>query len=829
MTRPMDKPPGVVRDPDASAAAWSAAHGWRALADALPALVSAVDRECVYRFVNRAYTEWFGEPVESIVGRAMRDVIGAEAFAVVRPHLDAALAGETVRFEATLPYRVGGTRRVLGTYSPERAADGRVTGVFVLVHDITAHREAERALRERGREFETYFALPHVGKVQADPRTRRFVRVNPRFCEIAGYSEQELIGMDVAALTHPDDRARDAELYGPFARGEVPEYHTEKRYLRRDGSIIWVRVYAGLIRDEDGLPSRTIAAVQEITAEKEADARLRSSEEAHRLLVQLHDETRAIADPSRVTELIVQRVGAHFGVTRCSYGEIDGSGEFVTVRGDHVDGVGSLSGQYRLAAFGDPILEVVRAGTTLVITDVDRDPRIESSEVRTAYRDIQMQAVLCVPLVKDGRFVALFALHHDRPRQWSRDDVALVEQIAERTWYAVENARTQASLRESRDALRRLNAELSDADRRKDQFIAVLAHELRNPLAPVRYAVEVLRLRGPDQPELDRARATIERQVQQMARLLDDLLDVARVGQGKLQMQRAPLPLHAAISMAVETSMPAITGHQHELRVCLPDPDVVVDGDSARLTQVFANLLNNAARYTPVRGQIALESEVVDDEPGGVRARITVRDNGVGLQPDQIGPIFSAFSQVESSRGGGGLGLGLSLARAILTLHDGTIEAHSAGPGAGSAFVVTLPCHSASTEQAVLRPTTARSVRGRRVLVVDDNRDAADSLVALLALEGHEAMAAYDGHSAIRCAIEMRPDAVLLDIGLPDIGGDQVARQLRGRFGSRLRIVAISGWGQERDRLRALEAGCDAHLTKPADLDALRAFLKTAP
>lgn len=820
----MEKPGGErVQDVAGDSSAWPAAHRWRALADALPALVSAVDRRGIYRFVNQAYTEWFGQPADAIVGRSMADVLGPEAFAVVRPHLNAALAGETVRYEATLAYRFGGPRRVLGTYAPERASDGTVIGAFVLVQDVSAHRDAERALRERGREFETFFALPHVGKVQADPRTRRFVRVNARFCQIAGYSEQELIGMEVSALTHPDDRARDAELYAPFARGEIPEYHTEKRYLRRDGSIIWVRVYAGLIRDEDGQPARTIAAVQEITAEKEAEARLRASEEANRLLVRLHDETRALADPSRVTQQIVRRVREHFGVTGCSYGEIDASAEYVTVRGDHMHGVASISRRLELDAFGPGVVRELAAGTTLVIPDVEQDERIATPAARAAYHGIQLRAVLCVPLVKDGRFVALFALHHRQPRQWTGADVALVEQIAERTWHAVENARAQESLRESRDALHRLNAELSDADRRKDQFIAVLAHELRNPLAPVRYAVEMLRLRGPDQPELDRARATIERQIHQMSRLLDDLLDVARIGQGKLQMHRAPLALHAAISMAVETSMPFITSHRHELRVTLPGPDVVVHGDSARLTQVFANLLNNAARYTPAGGRISLDTRVE-----GTRVRVTVRDNGVGLRPEQIGPIFTAFSQAESSRGGGGLGLGLSLARAIVSLHEGAVEARSEGPGAGSEFVVTLPCHEAPLEsEGPTRELVNGSSGGRRVLIVDDNRDAADALVALLLLEGHDAVPAYDGESALHCAADLRPDAVLLDIGLPDISGDEVARRLRARFGATLQIIAISGWGQPGDRLRALEAGCDVHLTKPADPDAVRALLRS--
>jgi PAS domain S-box-containing protein len=377
--------------------------------------------------------------------------------------------------------------------------------------------------------------------------------------------------------------------------------------------------------------------------------------------------------------------------------------------------------------------------------------------------------------------------------------------------------------RRADEELRRLNAELSDADRRKDEFIAMLAHELRNPLAPVRFAVEILRLRAPAQPEVQHARETIDRQVTQMAKLLDDLLDVARVSRGKLQMQPVPTSLASVLAMAVETSRPLIISSRHALDLVMPPADLMIVADPARMTQVFANLLNNAARYTPAGGRLALSAAA---EGGQVVVRVT--DNGVGIPADQLEAIFEPFAQAHGEVRSGGLGLGLALARAIVALHDGTIVGRSDGPGLGCEFVVTLPAANGDEAASGVTPPAARgAARPLEVLVVDDNRDAADSLAALLALDGHRVTAVYDGATGVRRAAASRVDVVLLDIGLPDVPGYDVARQLREAYaGKRLTIVAISGWGQDRDKARAIEAGCDGHLTKPADPDAVRAMLE---
>ena len=365
---------------------------------------------------------------------------------------------------------------------------------------------------------------------------------------------------------------------------------------------------------------------------------------------------------------------------------------------------------------------------------------------------------------------------------------------------------------------------LRDADRRKDEFLATLAHELRNPLAPIRNAVALLAKKGPLDPELAWSRGVIDRQVDHMSRLIDDLLDIARIASGKLRMRKEPVTLERAIDMALETSRPNITAAGHGLSVLLPAERVVLEADPTRLAQVFANLLNNAARYTEGRGSISLSAEV-----RGAEVAVSVEDNGIGFPPEVATRLFEPFSQLTSAheRAHGGLGIGLSLVQGIVDLHGGSVEARSAGPGKGAEFIVRLPiaAQASAGEQAVVDETKPGSAECVRVLVADDNRDAADSLQRVLALYGHEVRVAYDGTAALRLAQEFRPRVAVLDIGMPGANGYQVARALREQDGARPALIALTGWGQEGDRRKALEAGFDFHLTKPVDPGALNDLL----
>jgi PAS domain S-box-containing protein len=355
---------------------------------------------------------------------------------------------------------------------------------------------------------------------------------------------------------------------------------------------------------------------------------------------------------------------------------------------------------------------------------------------------------------------------------------------------------------------------LEQADRRKDQFIATLAHELRNPLAPIRAAVAILGRETAAEADRAWSRDVIERQVAHMGRLVDDLLDSARISSGKLLLRRQRVELAVVAAVALETSRPAIDAAGHRLVTRLPPAPVVVDADPARLAQVLSNLLDNAAKYTPPHGSIELSIE-----QDGAEALIAVTDNGMGFPPDLARQLFEPFAQwAPAQHAAAGLGIGLALVRGIVELHGGTASASSAGPGRGSRFEVRLPLAAAAPAAAPPAPDAPpMAPPGVRVLVADDNRDAADTLCRILSLYGYEVRAAYDGSAALEVCESFQPHAAVLDIGMPGRSGYDVARVLRERRGSGLRLVALSGWGSETDVQRARDAGFDHHLTKPVD------------
>jgi PAS domain S-box-containing protein len=365
---------------------------------------------------------------------------------------------------------------------------------------------------------------------------------------------------------------------------------------------------------------------------------------------------------------------------------------------------------------------------------------------------------------------------------------------------------------------------LREADRRKDDFLAVLAHELRNPLAPIRNAIAILGKKDNLDPEVAWSREVIDRQVDQLTRLVDDLLDIGRISRGRLALRKERVALERVVDMALETSRPHINAAGHRLSVILPAEAAVLDADPARLAQVFANLLNNAARYTPPEGSISLTAAVEGSE-----AVVSVEDNGIGFGPEAAARLFEPFSPLTSASGRahGGLGLGLSLVQGIVALHGGKVEGRSEGPGHGSQFVVRLPL-ALGAQQAVHAPRAAAApmaAAGRRILVADDNKDTADSLQRVLQLYGYDVRVAYDGASALRLGAAFRPEVAVLDIGMPGANGYEVAREIRKQQGPQIKLVALTGWGQEGDRRRAMEAGFDFHLTKPVDPGTLNDLL----
>jgi PAS domain S-box-containing protein len=376
--------------------------------------------------------------------------------------------------------------------------------------------------------------------------------------------------------------------------------------------------------------------------------------------------------------------------------------------------------------------------------------------------------------------------------------------------------------------LQRAQEALRDADRKKDEFLATLAHELRNPLAPIRNAVQILMAKGPPVPELQWARGVIDRQVQVMARLLEDLLDVSRVSRSTLELRMERIELSSVLNAAIETSRPVIDAASHELTVTLPPEPIHLEADPVRLAQVFANLLNNAAKYTEEGGRIRLSAE-----RQGSFVSVSVKDNGIGIMAEMLPRVFEMFAQSKGAlvRSQGGLGIGLSLVQGLVGLHGGSIEVRSDGPGQGSEFVVRLPVVAEIPLRESARPReddAQHTLAKRRILIVDDNRDSADSLAQLLTIMGHEVGTAYDGEQAVDAAQVLRPEVVLLDIGMPKLNGYEACRRIREQpWGKGMFLIALTGWGQEEDHRRTGESGFNHHIVKPVQLTELMKLLAT--
>jgi signal transduction histidine kinase/ActR/RegA family two-component response regulator len=423
-----------------------------------------------------------------------------------------------------------------------------------------------------------------------------------------------------------------------------------------------------------------------------------------------------------------------------------------------------------------------------------------------------IRAYVCHPLQINKEFLGTLSFASRSRDQFDPDELDFLQTICQ--YVAVAHERL------------RLVSELRQADRKKDEFLATLAHELRNPLAPLRNALELLQRSNGDAAVGEQVRSMMGRQLDQMVRLIDDLLDMSRISQGKVQLRKERVELKAIVHSAVEAVQPLLQAQAHELTITLPPDPIYLDADATRLAQVISNLLNNAAKYTEKGGHIWLTAERLGNE-----AVVSVRDTGIGIAAEHLPHIFEMFSQVAPAleRSQGGLGIGLSLVQGLVELHGGKVEARSGGIGKGSEFIVRLPIVETPAQPGEQRSEQAEKRHfgpKRRILVVDDNRDAADSLAMMLSITGHDTRTAYDGLEAVQAAAGFQPDIVLLDIGLPKMNGYEAARHIRQQpWGKGMALIALTGWGQEEDKRRALEAGFDHHLTKPVGAAALEKLL----
>jgi PAS domain S-box-containing protein len=629
-------------------------------------------------------------------------------------------------------------------------------------------RRRERAPGERGHRFDTLAAEAPVGNFETTA-DGKCTYVNRCWCELSGLTAEASYGWGWTQAIHPDDKDR-VLAEASLALREAREFAIEYRVRTAAGKVLWVAGRAVVLRDQTGRITGYLGTVTDLTRHREADAALARSEQQLRTITDAAPFYIAYLDADERYRFVNRGYAERLGLTPAD-----------------------VLGKRPIEVLGEAAYESIRGDVEAALAG---EPREFEADIPYAAIGPHFMHVSYVP---------------DRDPQGAvRGFVAVVTDVTSRR--RVEDAREEI-LAEAE----RARAEAEAANRAKDHFLAMLAHELRNPLAAVRSAVVVA---GLDAARRDRALTIARRQTEQLARLVDDLLDVARVTQGRIQLRRERVPIALVIERAVESTRSQVEDRGHTLVVALDDPRLAVHGDPHRLDQIVTNLLDNAAKYTPPGGRIEVRVA-----PDGETLVLRVRDSGVGIAPGLLPHVFDLFMQGDRSlhRGEGGLGLGLTIVRKLVELHGGRVEARSGGAGQGSEFVVTLPTLTAS--EAELMPSAAALAPAghARVLLVEDNVDAADSLTILLELLGHEVRVVYDGLAALDAVRAGLPDVVLLDIGLPGLDGYEVARRIRRLAGAeRVVLIALTGYGRDEDRARTQAAGFDLHLVKPVDPEALQ-------
>jgi PAS domain S-box-containing protein len=720
----------------------------------------------------------WNEGAEAIKGYAAHEIIGThfsrfyppETIASRLPWHELEVATATGRFEDEgWRVRKDGTRfwaNVVITRMLDKA--GLVVGFSKITRDLTQRRNDEVALRQSEERFRLLIAgVKDYAIFMLDPQGR-VATWNAGAEAIKGYTASDIIGSHFSRFYPPeaiDRKLPEAELRGATLEGR---YEDEGYRIRKDGTRFWANVIITAVRNPAGQLIGFSKITRDLTERRAHEDNLRLSEERFRLLV------------DGVTEYAILMLDDEGFVSSWNLGA------------ERIKGYKAAEIIGRHISHFYPSEEIVGNKPWM-------DLRTARSEGRVA---------------SEG-----WRVRKDRTLFWANSIITALKDS---------EGRPYGFAQVMQDLTQRRQAEtMADTAQRMHEFIAMLAHELRNPLAPIRNAVALMGKVGLANPTLEAMRQTIDRQSILLTRLLDDLLDVNRIARGNFAIEKTVLDLRTVITRAIETSRPMIEANSHALDVKMPAKEVRVVGDSVRLTQAVVNLINNAAKYTPVGGKILIELRLRSGD-----AEIRVSDNGRGIAPDMLERVFELFVQVEPMQHGsiGGLGVGLALVRRVIELHGGSIQAHSEGLGNGAEFIARIPVSTEALgagDEAEQAPQN--KIAALRVLVIDDNHDSADTLAMLLQAMGQIVSTAYDGAAALSVAQSLRPNLIFLDIGMPNMSGYEVARAIRAMYWDKPPVlVAVTGWGQEADRERAAEAGFDRHFVKPVSEDGLREVLEQA-
>ena len=756
-------------------------------------IVARTVHESIYDLDVASGRFWSSEIARPLLGHALQLESTFEEWTARRHPQDAARVGESFRRALagdastwSEEYRFlrddGSYVTIFDRAHILRDARGQAVRVVGAMLDVTErkHAEATRALHAA-------IVESSDDAIVSKTLDGTIMSWNAGAERLFGWTAEEAIGRPIGILIPPGREAEEADIIGRLRQGRRIE-HFETVRRRKDGSSVIISLTLSPVRDASGQVVGASKVARDITLKRTSEELLRKQSQRLRLLL----EAASILLTSDDLDIMMRALFAQIA--------------------DHL----------QLQGYAHWVIEEKRPARLLSSAGMPEEALVALDPVTT--EDGPACAVVLarfgfttstrMPLSSGGspRGVLVFASR--RPVPFDADEEEFLRTICHYVTAAGERVRLIHRLR--------------DTDRRKDEFLATLAHELRNPLAPVRSSLEIMRLAGNDPTLMTRARETMERQMGQMVRLIDDLLDVSRITRGRLELKLEPTRLDTAIRTAIETARPVIDGSGHRLILEGADTSLELMADPVRIAQVLSNLLNNAAKYTERGGTIRLS--VV---PEGRRVAITVRDSGVGIDAESLPGVFDLFSQVDRTleRSQGGLGIGLTLVKRLVEMHGGTVEAASEGPGRGAAFTVRLPVLESPQPKAPAPraepQAAARPSAGRRILIADDNEDAAESMALVLRMLGNDVRAVHDGSEAVRVAASFDPEVVLLDIGMPLMNGYDAARAMRAaEWGKDMLLVALTGWGQDDDRRRATDAGFDLHYTKPLEPADLRRIVE---
>lgn len=751
---------------------WQQREQFRVTLSSIGDGVITTDTQANVTFMNPVAEAMTGWSQSEALGRALEEVfhlVNEDTRAhVPNPAKEVLRTGTVIGLahDTSLVRKDGATLAVEDSAAPIRDTTGNISGCVMVFHDVTQRRRAERALRaneDRLRDSARRLQLAMSASEMGDwvwDAETNLLSLSARAAQIFALPANAPVSRDQLRSLVPPEDGLRTRLEFDRALLEKTDYRVEFRILRGNGPPIWVAARGRGVYADHGAVVGMIGMIQDITERRQAD------ELRGRLAAVVESSTDAVVSKTLESIITTWNQGAE-----------------------------------RL--FGYKAEEVIGKPVTLLIPPehIDEEPaileRIKSGESVLPYQTVRVR--------KDGTLVDVSLAIS--PIRDSHGQIIGASKIA----------RDVTSQKLAESAAR-------DMNRRKDEFLATLAHELRNPLAPIRQATLIAQAPNATDVQKRWSHEVINRQVQNMALLLDDLLDISRITRGTLALRTQPTDLASIVAAAVETARPLIDAKRHAFSIQLPTEPVEFAADPMRLAQVLSNLLTNAAKYTDPDGRIGLAASRAGDS-----ITISVTDTGIGIPPDAMSNLFGMFSQVKSGkdRSEGGLGIGLALAKGLVELHGGTIEARSAGTERGSEFIIRLPMRTQQTGlvQPPTRPGPERALR-RRVLIADDNRDAAESLAMLLQMEGHEVTVVHDGREAVTAFEKVRPDAALLDIGMPGLNGYEIARLIRrAPHGRDITLIAVTGWGQENDKAQATEAGFNHHFTKPVEPDAITALL----